>query len=506
MATKILLKKSVTGGSSPLTSDLDQGELAVNLVDRKIYTKDAGNNITRLDGAYVDSVAPANPVEGDIWYDTANNLLKAYDGSAWQSAGYQNLADLEDVTLTTITTGDHLTWNGTAFVNSNLESDVEDFFSAANTGTGYGTLSYAAGEFSFAKVTDAEIRAAVSAVDAGGDGSFAYDSATGEFTFTGPSQAEVLAHISGGTGISVSAGGEIALDFADAGFKTDNVVEGSTNLYYTDERVDDRVAALIVGGTNLTATYDDAANTLTIDAVVGGSGYDLSVNDTDDLAEGTNNKYFSDTLARAAISVTDAGGSGSLAYNPTSGVITYTGPDSSEVRTEISAVDNGGDGSLSYDNTTGVISYTGPSASEVQAHITGGTGVTVTAGEVAIGQAVATTDDVTFASVETNTLEHTGTITINPNSGGAANEGTVVIAGNLTVEGTQTAVNSNEVNIGDAVILLNANETGAASLPAGIEIERGTDANVSFLWNEAEDAWDLADETLQNVCIDGGTY
>ena len=46
---------------------------------------------------------------------------------------------------------------------------------------------------------------------------------------------------------------------------TDHITEG-TNLFYTDERVDDRVGALIVGGANITATYNDAAGTLTIDA------------------------------------------------------------------------------------------------------------------------------------------------------------------------------------------------------------------------------------------------
>ncbi len=44
--------------------------------------------------------------------------------------------------------------------------------------------------------TDARARAAVSAVDASGDGSFAYDSSTGVFTYTGPSAAEVRAHFS----------------------------------------------------------------------------------------------------------------------------------------------------------------------------------------------------------------------------------------------------------------------------------------------------------------------
>jgi len=67
--------------------------------------------------------------------------------------------------------------------------------------------------------------------------------------------------------------------------------------------------------------------------------------------------------------------------------------------TAISATDAGGDGSFSYDNTTGVFTYTGPSATEVRAHFSGGTGVTITDGSIAIGQAVATNSSVTFASV-----------------------------------------------------------------------------------------------------------
>jgi hypothetical protein len=46
---------------------------------------------------------------------------------------------------------------------------------------------------------------------------------------------------------------------------TDEITEGSSNLYFTNERVDDRVNALIVGGTGITATYNDSAGTLTLD-------------------------------------------------------------------------------------------------------------------------------------------------------------------------------------------------------------------------------------------------
>ena len=48
-------------------------------------------------------------------------------------------------------------------------------------------------------------------------------------------------------------------------FTTTDLTEG-TNLYYTDERVDDRVNALIVAGLGITTTYNDTAGTLTIDS------------------------------------------------------------------------------------------------------------------------------------------------------------------------------------------------------------------------------------------------
>lgn len=46
---------------------------------------------------------------------------------------------------------------------------------------------------------------------------------------------------------------------------TDELNEGTTNLYYSDERVDDRVNTLVQAGTNLTKSYDDSSDTLTLD-------------------------------------------------------------------------------------------------------------------------------------------------------------------------------------------------------------------------------------------------
>ena len=84
------------------------------------------------------------------------------------------------------------------------------------------------------------------------------------------------------------------------------------------------------------------------------------------------------------------------------------------------------------------------------------------------------------------------TITIDPATTGVG--GTVIIAGDLTVQGTTTTINSNEVNIGDSVLVLNSDATGSASANAGLEIERGDDANITFLWNETNDRFEITDE------------
>ncbi|MEM9931785.1 MAG: hypothetical protein AAF840_18435, partial [Bacteroidota bacterium] len=75
-----------------------------------------------------------------------------------------------------------------------------------------------------------------------------------------------------GAGVSASAvGSAVTVNIPGGPADTDALSEGSTNLYFTDERVDDRVAALLTAGTNVTLTYDDGANTLTIDAAGGSS-------------------------------------------------------------------------------------------------------------------------------------------------------------------------------------------------------------------------------------------
>jgi hypothetical protein len=177
--------------------------------------------------------------------------------------------------------------------------------------------------------------------------------------------------------------------------------------------------------------------------------------DTDNLDEGTTNQYFTDARARAAISVSDGGG----------------------------------DGSLSYNNTTGVVTYTGPSASEVRAHFSGGTGVTITDGSVAIGQSVGTGDSPSFAGVSAgnltvgvatdNTIASTdtnGNIVLDPNGSGQVvlNSGITRVVGEM-----QANTNLNYVFPAQTLNTVTDNNgySAASSFPAGTN---GYGANASF--------------------------
>lgn len=68
---------------------------------------------------------------------------------------------------------------------------------------------------------------------------------------------------------------------------------------------------------------------------------------------------------------------------------------------------------------------------------------------------------------------------------------TIVIDGNLTVTGSTTSVETTNSTITDNIIVLNDGETGAGITAgtSGFEIERGSETNVSIVYDDSVDAF-----------------
>ena len=85
---------------------------------------------------------------------------------------------------------------------------------------------------------------------------------------------------------------------------------------------------------------------------------------------------------------------------------------------------------------------------------------------------------------------------------GTANvTGDMTIGGNLTVTGTMTYINTTDLNIGDAIISLNADLAAniAPTEDAGININRGASTNAQFKWIESTDNWSLGNTTVSGI-------
>jgi hypothetical protein len=77
----------------------------------------------------------------------------------------------------------------------------------------------------------------------------------------------------------------------------------------------------------------------------------------------------------------------------------------------------------------------------------------------------------------------------------------LIVSGNLTVSGTTTTVNTEQILLEDNIITLNSGEIGAPSANAGIEIERGTSANTVLRWNESTDKWETTNDGTNYYAI-----
>ena len=154
--TVIKVKNSNVAGRIPTSGNLQPAELAVNLKDRKLYSKDADGNVFELgNGAQVpsgDTPPTGGNDTGDLFWDTANEQLLYWDGSEWLPiAGKEaiGITDLTDVTIDGgLADGQVLAYDNSSseWVNvspASLAVDVDLGYTAAADG---GTVTNTAGD------------------------------------------------------------------------------------------------------------------------------------------------------------------------------------------------------------------------------------------------------------------------------------------------------------------------------------------------------------------------
>ena len=155
---------------------------------------------------------------------------------------------------------------------------------------------------------------------------------------------------------------------------------------------------------------------------------------------------------------------------------------------------NLGLGSLATLSAVGASEITDDSVGAAELNVTGD-GTTAqflrSDGDGSFTWAVPTDNKVSVANLRT-TLGNITTAT-NIGSGASADftfANDVVVTGDLTVNGTTTTVNTEEIKLADNFILLNSDYTGGAPTEnAGIEVNRGTLTNAQIFWDETNDVF-----------------
>lgn len=104
MATKIITKFSETASSVPTTGEVDKGELAINVVDKLIYTQNGSSEVVTL-GAE-EYITSARAAQWDTAYATAGGAI-----------------DADDITSGTLASG-RLSGSYTINVTGNVTGDV----------------------------------------------------------------------------------------------------------------------------------------------------------------------------------------------------------------------------------------------------------------------------------------------------------------------------------------------------------------------------------------------
>ena len=217
---------------------------------------------------------------------------------------------------------------------------------------------------------------------------------------------------------------------------------------------------LVNSGANISGTV--TADSISVTDVINGQVNDISNHDSDDLSEGSSNLYYTDARARASVSgstgVTYNSTTGAISIGQavgTSNDVTFADVTADSLITSALRVEDGSQaaGKVLTADANGNATW-----QDAATTLSAGTGIDITDDVVSIGQAVATTDDVTFADVTADSLI-TSALRVQDGNQAAGKVLTADANGNASWQdaasalsaGTGVTITNDEVSIGQAV-------------------------------------------------------
>ena len=340
----IITKHSETTGVVPTAAQLELGELAINTADSKLFAENTSGQVIEL--GYRDSRVKDYLSGGT--YDA--NIIPATN----------NTYDLGSATKMW---RDVYIGPGSLYVNGQKVIQEET----------------ASGDIIITADTDQNIRLSTL-----GSGDIQFDPlGTGSIIIKGPIQVQAGNNISSSDGNAINFSNQIAVDSLTS--KTTNTDITITANGTGSVRVDDN---LVITGNLTVSGTTTTINTETIS--LADNIIDLNSNFiTGTPSENAGIRIMRGDSANVSIRWNEATDKWEFTNDGT----TYAEiPTSSGASlSSFSVTDSGGDGSLSYNNSTGVFTYTGPSSTEVRSHLSAGTGLTYSSGQFSIDSTVVTT-------------------------------------------------------------------------------------------------------------------